>query len=89
MHSASAVGNPQAVHLESNFSNMLEPSREFSNCRDISGSPVLPGTTQHCPILPGTTGKVISEQSRGSLAISGVTITTLSQSTKTYVSRQV
>eukprot|EP00954_Amorphochlora_amoebiformis_P025693 1374620-Amorphochlora_amoeboformis.AAC.1 len=39
-------------------------------CHGISGSPVLPGTTRHYPVLPGTTGKLISEQSPGSQAIS-------------------
>eukprot|EP00954_Amorphochlora_amoebiformis_P021434 1346350-Amorphochlora_amoeboformis.AAC.1 len=51
--------------------------------------PVVPGTTRHYAVLPGITDKVISEQSPGYLAISGMGITILSHCIDRYVSRQV
>eukprot|EP00954_Amorphochlora_amoebiformis_P008217 637156-Amorphochlora_amoeboformis.AAC.1 len=56
---------------------LLEHTRIFGKVveRDMAWrhSLILPGTTRQ----PGSTGKVISEQSSGSLAILGIPITTL------------
>eukprot|EP00954_Amorphochlora_amoebiformis_P024156 1364594-Amorphochlora_amoeboformis.AAC.1 len=78
--SGSSVSFRKFSRKPSNFSKLLEAWRGVI-CRDVTlchGTFLESGSAWYYTALPDTTGKVISEESPGYLAISGIRTTTLS-----------